>query len=209
MKRTSKILLGTLAALILAGGVGGYIAYNKASDLVIQKVMENMMEKQLDEYLETLDLDAIVAAQVEKGPQTESVQTEPLIEEPKNAEQTTTPQEQTQQPAGETKEDRPSKGGSGTTSKEEIKQAAKVDIQSQAQAIVSQIPSKDKNSMMGLILGNISSSDMSYLVSLVMDGNISGADIAKAKEVALRSFDEAQLEQVKYYYNKYAALVLK
>ena len=79
-------------------------------------------------------------------------------------------------------------------------------IEDKVQALTKLIPQKDKQAMMNLVLGNVSMADIRYLVSLASDG-ISGSDIAEAKRIALASFDDAQLEQVRGYYHTYKHLI--
>ena len=79
-------------------------------------------------------------------------------------------------------------------------------IEERVKDIVKTIPVRDKNAVMRLIMQNVSSDDIRYLSGLVTDGHVSGSDIAKAKEVALRSFNAEQIKDVQYYYYKYIGL---
>ena len=60
--------------------------------------------------------------------------------------------------------------------------------------------------MIQLILGNLTSSDISYLAGLVLD-EVSGSDISEAKRIAKERFTSTELEQVKGYYDKYKYLI--
>ena len=52
--------------------------------------------------------------------------------------------------------------------------------------------------MIQLILGNLTSFDISYLTGLVLDG-VSGSDISEAKRIAKERFTSTELAQIKDY----------
>lgn len=88
------------------------------------------------------------------------------------------------------------------TTTHELKQA----LEEQAQAIISQVPAKDRTAMTNLIVSNLSMSEITYLAGLALDG-VSSADIAIAKQTALDKFDTQELEVVRGYYYRYRYLI--
>ncbi|MEG0952683.1 MAG: hypothetical protein RSE96_12230, partial [Niameybacter sp.] len=79
-------------------------------------------------------------------------------------------------------------------------------LEQRAEHILTVVPTKDKNAMMNLVLGNIPMSDINYLMGLASDG-LSQGDIQAAKQIAIEKFDDAELETVRGYYYQYKHLL--
>lgn len=199
MSKKAKIILAVIIAILAIGLGGAWITYDKVTDYVITNLFESILVEDLTAQ-GLLDENGDITFPVEGDVSTEQTSGKVANSE----EHTPSDEQETEGVEGQVptpEEDAPS----DTTPTPSPSMSAQ-DIQDRVKEIVKSIPTKDKTAMMKLVTQNISSSDIRYLAGLVSDGSISGADMAAAKQVALRSFNEEQLEDVKYYYSKYIGL---
>lgn len=190
MSKKKKIGITLLILVLLIGG-GTWFAYNKMTDYVIANMFEAML-------MEDLEIQSLL---------TEDEQ-DLLVQQ--------TPESQTNQGTGDQVTSIPNSSQAAEVATHEVTSIqstgnqttakTKVDIKASVKEIVKSVSASDKNEMIKLVIQNISSSDIQYLSSLATDGEISGSDISEAKSVALRSFTEEQLEDVKNYYYQYIEL---
>lgn len=200
-KKISIILLVMIMMLIGIGLVG----YNIASDYLASSMLKSYLTTEIDKVMvestpegeKPIGLDEMrlgdlleqEKSKVAAGKQEEQVTTEGEGEQAKESTTATAP---TKQPS--VLESYVEKLGPEAT------------LEDVVQDITSSIPSKDKQQMMGLVLGNLSGGDMQYLMGLVSDG-ISGQDLAEAKALAYSRFNDEDIALVKGFYEKYQFVI--
>lgn len=199
MSKKAKIILAVIIAILAIGLGGAWITYDKVTDYVITNLFESILVEDLTAQ-GLLDENGDITFPVEGD-----VSTEQTSGEVANSEEHT-PSDEQEAEGVEGQVPTPEEDTPSDTTPTPSPSISAQDIQDRVKEIVKSIPTKDKTAMMKLVTQNISSSDIRYLSGLVSDGSISGADMAAAKQVALRSFNEEQLEDVKYYYSKYIGL---
>lgn len=192
MKKKSTVIIGCILGTILIGSGIAYTAYNKAGDYLLQQTIGNQIE---NTFIDKMGIDLSESGRILTEEEQAKVDT--ILQAAKKVADVSKAETKT---ATEKEEITPSKIEPMTTDqvKEELKE--------QVTQVIKQVPTKDKNTMMNMALSNLSMSDISYLAGLATDG-MSGKDLAEAKDIALQSFSQEELEKLKAYYDEYSYLI--
>lgn len=183
-----KILIRTISTigiLLIIFLVGGYTAYNKAGDYLVSQALTSQIT---EDFTKHTGIDLSEVGRVLTKEEVETFKAVPAIEEKIN--------------------NLPAKEGNHTQSEEvaittdDLKEV----LQEQVKEVISVVPSSDKRAMTNLVMSNLGSGDISYLMGLVLDG-VSSSDLAEAKHIAKERFDGAELEIVQGYYEQYKHLL--
>lgn len=222
-KKIAIIISCCLLAILVIGGIVAYTIYDKAGDYVLQKTFDSQVKK---DFLDQTGIDLTESGRVLTEEELEVVQAlflgnggasqegqsgqEQGIEQGASEEQKV-PQSQTESNnQGSETNDKVQGSGSNKPSLDFSKPVTtddvRVALEERVGHILSVVPTKDKNAMMNLVLGNIPMSDINYLMRLASDG-ISSGDIKEAKRIAIERFDTEELETAKTYYYKYKHLL--
>ena len=216
-KKITIIISCCLVSVLLIGGITAYKVYDKAGDYVLQKTFDSQVQK---DFLDQTGIDlgesgrvlteqelevvqALFLGNDEAGQQRQSGQEQDVKQE--TLQEQKVPQgQQTQQsnPVQSLHCDKPSLDFSKPVTTDDVRVA----LEDRVGYILSVVPSKDKNAMMNLVLGNVPMSDINYLASLASDG-ISSGDVQEAKRIAIERFDTEELEIARTYYYKYKHLL--
>lgn len=216
-KKITIIISCCLVSVLLIGGITAYKVYDKAGDYVLQKTFDSQVQK---DFLDQTGIDlgesgrvlteqelevvqALFLGNDEVGQQRQSGQEQDVKQE--TLQEQKVPQgQQTQQsnPVQSLHSDKPSLDFSKPVTTDDVRVA----LEDRVGYILSVVPSKDKNAMMNLVLGNVPMSDINYLASLASDG-ISSGDVQEAKRIAIERFDTEELEIARTYYYKYKHLL--
>ena len=183
-----KILIGTLSSigiiLILLLG-GGYMAYNKAGDYLVEKALSSQMT---EDFMKQTGINLSEAGRVLTKEEVETFKDVPAIKAKIN----NVP----------TEESSPIQSEEVVITTDDLKET----LQKQVKEVIDVVPSSDKRAMTNLVMSNLKAGDINYLMGLVLDG-VSGSDLAEAKRIAIERFDGAELEIVQSYYEQYKHLL--
>ncbi|MEG0848163.1 MAG: hypothetical protein RSF92_13495 [Niameybacter sp.] len=218
-KKVAMIIGSCTLGLLLVGGGIAYSVYRGASDYVIKKAFDSEIKK---EFIQQTGIDLSESARVLTLEEVEQVQilfqggngqVESNTESNTESSTASSTSSSTSSPKGdaEAKDTPQTKGSVGRkpsldftkpVTTDDVRQA----LEQRAEHILTVVPTKDKNAMMNLVLGNIPMSDINYLMGLASDG-LSQGDIQAAKQIAIEKFDDAELETVRGYYYQYKHLL--
>lgn len=218
-KKIAIIVSCCLLAILVIGGMAAYTIYDKAGDYVLQKTFDSQVQK---DFLEQTGIDLTESGRVLTEEELEVVQALFLgnggegqkgvvgVQQQPSQEQKVPQSESSSKEQGaetnnkvqETQSNKPTLDFSKPITTDDVRVA----LEDRVGHILSVVPTKDKNAMMNLVLGNIPMSDINYLARLAADG-ISSGDIQEAKRIAIERFDTEELETAKTYYYKYKHLL--
>lgn len=219
MKKKIAIIVSCCLLLILViGGIGAYTVYDKVGDYVLQKTFDSQVKR---DFLEQTGIDLTESGRVLTEEELEVVQVlflgngeesqEGQSGQGQGVEQEVPQEQNVSQGQGAEQSNQsikglPSNKSSLDFSKPITTDDVQVALEDRVGHILSVVPTKDKNAMMNLVLGNIPMSDINYLAGLAVDG-ISSGDVQEAKRIAIERFDTDELETAKTYYYKYKHLL--
>ena len=220
-KKIAIIVSCCVLAILVIGGIAAYTIYDKAGDYVLQKTFDSQVKK---DFLEQTGIDLTESGRVLTEEELEVVQAlflgngedsqegqsgqEQGVEQEASQGQNVSQGQSTEQNIEQSNQVQgsPSNKPNLDFSKPITTDDVRVALEDRVGHILSVVPTKDKNAMMNLVLGNIPMSDINYLAGLAADG-ISSGDIQEAKRIAIESFDTEELETAKTYYYKYKHLL--
>ena len=166
MKKRGLILIGSILALLILLGGAGYLLYDRVSAYFVEETLVSQMTQEL---IAQTGIDLGEAGRVLTEEEKESFKAilntkEPSKEE--GAESAENVQTQTQQ--GNTNSSTVEDTTMHETANEKTQPVTtddiKIAVEQQAKNIAKSIPTKDKSAMLNLVLSNLSSSDINYLM---------------------------------------------
>lgn len=183
-----KILIGTISSIgiiLIVLLVGGYTVYNKAGDYLVEQALTSQIT---EDFVAQTGIDLSEPGRALTEEELQKFKALPSIKE--------------QVKDAPTQEVSDNQVVEAVITTDDLKETLKKEVKE----VVNAIPGTDKRAMTSLVVSNLGSGDINYLMGLVLDG-VSSSDLAEAKRIAKERFDGAELEKVQDYYAQYKHLL--
>ena len=186
MKKTKKRLI-IWACVIVALVVAGIFAYRFAIDFAASKAMNMVISNEIEEMIDSGEMTLEEVESLAEGLLAPTVEAAPEEDGEEESSQ---------------KEEKPKQ----TTAAKPQKKAEVV--KKASEKVTGGIPFEDKEAMMRLISSRLTKADIQYLMSLAA-GGLEGKELGDAARLAYSRFSASEIEEVKKFWHRYKASVVK
>jgi len=190
LKKRKKVLI-ILVCILAFIAIAGCVAYNFIMSYAGDKAMDMLVTNQLEGMLSSGEITLEELEEIVASPEAVGA-TEPAPSKNEDAPAVLPEPSEEKKPVSPTEKPK--------TQKETVKAAS--------QKITDSISREEKDAMMKLISSRLTKADIQYLAGLAA-GGLDGEEISKAYKLAKSRFTAEELVQVKTYWHRYKANVLK